>query len=238
MVAFASAALLLAAMASQVSAGVYITSPVASTSCTAGQTCTVSWADDGNTPLLAAIGPCQIDLATGSQTSQFVLQNISPSLDVSTNAQVTFTPTAADGPNGNPYFVKFTSLGLKDATNPQFPYTAFSAKFTLAGMTGTFNSTIAAAVSAAALPAAASTAAASPSAAAATTPAAATTKPATSAAASGTTHASSTTSAKSTAKASSGAVAVTVPGVVSSVTGVTVLMSFASLFFGMLAIGL
>jgi len=234
MVAFTSAALLVAAMASQVSAVIYVTSPVASTTCTAGQSCTVAWADDGNAPLLAAIGPCQIDLATGSQTSQFVLQNISPSLDVSTNAQVTFTPTAADGPNGAPYFVKFTSLGLKDTANPQFPYTAYSAKFTLAGMTGTFNSTIAAAVSAAANPAAAT--------AAATTPAAATSKPATSAPAAATSShpSSAATSAKSTAsaKASSGAVAVTVPGVVSSVTGVTVLMSFASLFFGMLAIGL
>jgi hypothetical protein len=31
---------------------------------------------------------------------------------------------------GNYYFVRFASLSLKDSTNPQYPYQAYSAKFT------------------------------------------------------------------------------------------------------------
>jgi hypothetical protein len=34
------------------------------------------------------------------------------------------------GEDGDYYFVRFTSLGLKDSKNPQYPYQSFSAKFT------------------------------------------------------------------------------------------------------------
>jgi hypothetical protein len=63
---------------------------------------------------------------------------------------------------GNYYFVRFASLSLKDSTNPQYPYQAYSAKFTyvpsnnypwqelinsLDQMDGSFNATILAAIS-------------------------------------------------------------------------------------------
>jgi len=132
---------------SHVSATIYVTSPVASTVCPAGSPCPVQWNDDGNQPALATIGACEIDLCTGGVTQQTCLQNISPSLDVSQNSQVTYTVNPTIGANdvpGNPtvWFIKFTSLAYKDPTNPTFPYVSFSAKFALSGMTGTFNSTI------------------------------------------------------------------------------------------------
>jgi hypothetical protein len=73
---------------------------------------------------------------------QTPLQQIVPSVDVSTTSSVQFTPDASIGPNGNEYFVRFESISLKDAKAPQFPALAFSAKFTMAGMTGTFNATV------------------------------------------------------------------------------------------------
>lgn len=130
------------ALATLASAEIFITEPVASTTCTAGVACYVRWNDDANTPALASIGPCQIDLMTGGQQQQTLLQNIAPSLDVSTNSFVSYLPDATVGPNGADYFIRFQSLSLKSTDNPAYPYQSFSAKFTLNGMTGTFNSTI------------------------------------------------------------------------------------------------
>jgi len=126
----------------QVSANLYVTQPVASTICAAGQQCIVAWNDDGTTPALGTIGPCEIDLCTGNSIQQTCLMNISPSIDVSQNAQVTYTVPATLGPNLNKYFIKFTSISYKNPTTPQYPFEAFSAMFTLSGMTGTFNSSI------------------------------------------------------------------------------------------------
>jgi hypothetical protein len=102
-------------------------------------------ADDGESPTLADIGPCSVDLYTGSVYTQVPLQNLAASVDVSKTAQImtTINPhagqtgmslfislaTDADG-KGNYYFVRFASLSLKDSTNPQYPYQAYSAKFT------------------------------------------------------------------------------------------------------------
>ncbi|KAG2361049.1 hypothetical protein BDR07DRAFT_1510020, partial [Suillus spraguei] len=83
-----------------------------------------------------------VGIYTGNADQQTLLQTVSTSIDVSTTSSITFTPDGTIGPNSNEYFVRFTSLNLKDATNSQFPAEAFSAKFTLTGMTGTFNSTL------------------------------------------------------------------------------------------------
>lgn len=72
------------------------------------------------------------------------------------------------GQSGGYYFVRFTSLSLKDSNNPQYPYEAFSSKFTsvsllpslsrsdaaadlssrISSMSGNFNSTVMAAINA------------------------------------------------------------------------------------------
>jgi hypothetical protein len=201
-------AIVAASLVSQVSGTIYVTQPVATTTCTAGQQCTVAWNDDGNAPALASIGPCSIDLCTGGVQQQTCLQNISPSLDVSQNAQVTYTVNPSIGPDGNMYFIKFSSLAFKDPTNPQFAFTSFSAKYTLAGMTGQFNATVSAEIAGASVAPAGASAAPAASTPAATGGLVTTTKPAASAAA---TSAKPTTSAKATNGAFTTAVA-SLPG--------------------------
>lgn len=228
---FAAALLVAGALVSQTAATIYVTEPTASTICTAGTACNVRWNDDGNAPVLATIGVCSVDLYTGGVQQQTFLQNIG-SVDVSTNAYVTYLPDATVGSNGNMYFVKFTSLAFKDPANPTFPFTSYSAKFTLNGMTGTFNSTVQAQIDGVAS-----------SAAAVSTPAAAagvTTTPGASAAAKTTVVASAAKSAVASASAThaNGAISATAPGVVSSTIGFGMVMSFASFFLGALAFGL
>jgi len=230
--AFAFAA---ASLFSQVSATIYVTQPVATTTCAANTPCTVAWNDDGNAPALATIGACSIDLCTGGVDQQTCLQNISPSLDVSQNAQVSYTVNPSIGANGNMWFVKFTSLAYKDPTNPQFAFTAFSAKYTLTGMTGTFNATVSSEIAGASV-AAGAPAAATTVAAAATTPASSSgvvTVKATSTSA-GTAKATSS-GAKSTSTASSSAAGAV--SVVNSFAGVSMVVSLAGLAVGAAALG-
>ncbi|KAI0363980.1 hypothetical protein BV20DRAFT_957199 [Pilatotrama ljubarskyi] len=198
---FASAAVLLLAAASPAFANLFITSPVGSTTWAAGQSQTISWKDDGASPSLAQLGPCKVSVYVGSQTQQTLIQEIVPSVDVSTTSSIVFTPDASKGENGAFYFIRVESLGLKDATNSQFPAEAFSSKYTMTGMTGTFDATVKAQISgAAASGAPATSAAATP--AAATTSGAAASKPATTSS-----HAPSS-SASAKGAASNGAVTV------------------------------
>ncbi|TDL28002.1 hypothetical protein BD410DRAFT_680260, partial [Rickenella mellea] len=135
---FASSLISLA-LAGSAFATVFVTSPIASTSCSSKSPCTVSWKDDGNAPTLQQFGPAKISVYVGNAQQQTPLQLIVPSTDVSTSNSVIFTPDPTIGPNSNAYFVRFESLGFKDPANPQFPALAFSAKFTLTDMTGTFS---------------------------------------------------------------------------------------------------
>jgi hypothetical protein len=139
----------LAASAPQALAVIFVTNPVATTTCIAGQPCTVAWQDDGKTPNLASIGPTQIFLSVGSAQQQTNLMEIgAPGVDVSKVNTVTFTPAATLGSNGNFYFIRFQSVSLPDPANPAFKFLGFSAKFTLSGMTGTFNATVQSQISA------------------------------------------------------------------------------------------
>ncbi|WWD18639.1 hypothetical protein CI109_103092 [Kwoniella shandongensis] len=150
---FANAAsylLLAAAALHPVLAGVYITSPVDSTAATGGQVIEVKWADDGKTPTVASVGPCSIDIYTGSVNNQIKLQNLAASVDVSKASSISATIDPSIGQDDSHYFVRFTSLNLKDAKNPQYPYEAFSAMFTISSMSGKFNATTLAAIDAAA----------------------------------------------------------------------------------------
>jgi len=134
--------LALAAFAPSALATVYTTAPIGTTSWPAGQQATISWKDDGTTPSLQSFGPSKVSIYVGNAQQQTMLQSITNSVDVSTTSSIVFTPDGTVGPNGADYFIRFESLSLKDATSPQYPALAFSAKFALTGMSGTFNSSV------------------------------------------------------------------------------------------------
>jgi len=119
-------------------ANVFITSPVASTTFTGNQQATINWQDDGTQPSLKAFGPAKVSIYVGNAQQQTLIQAIVPSVDVSTTSSVQFTVDPSKGPNSNEYFIRIESLSLKDATTPIYPALAFSAKFTMNGMTGVF----------------------------------------------------------------------------------------------------
>ncbi|KJA17829.1 hypothetical protein HYPSUDRAFT_46016 [Hypholoma sublateritium FD-334 SS-4] len=123
-------------------ANVYVTSPVATSTFAAGQQSTITWQDDGNSPSLSSFGPSKISIYAGNAQQQTILQSLSNSTDVSQVSQLPFTPDPTIGPNSAQYFIRFESLSLADATQPQFPALAFSARFTLSGMTGTFSAAV------------------------------------------------------------------------------------------------
>lgn len=60
-------------------------------------------------------------------------------MNVATTPNIDFTVDPTVGENGKFYFIRFSSVALKDGANP---YLSFSAIFTLDGMTGTFNQTV------------------------------------------------------------------------------------------------
>jgi len=139
---FAATSTVILALAASALGNVFTTAPVASTVWTAGQQSTVSWQDDGTAPSLSDFGQCTIAIYVGNAQQQTPLQTIATNVDVSTTSTVQFTPDPTVGASGNFYFIRFTSNNLKDATQTQFPAEAFSAKFTINGMTGTFNSSV------------------------------------------------------------------------------------------------
>lgn len=146
---FSSALLVLAAVAPAF-ATVYVTAPVDSTSWTANQEQTVSWQDDNTAPALKDFGLSKVSVYVGNQNQQTLVQSIVDSVDVSTTSSIKFTPQASVGENGKYYFVRFESINLKDTTNPQFPALAFSSKYTMSGMTGTFTADVKAQINGAA----------------------------------------------------------------------------------------
>jgi len=121
-----------------------MTSPVAGTTCTAGQVCTITWADNHSGVSLAQQGNCTVALYTGNAQQQTFLQPIAypDSINVTQIQTINFTPDATVGPNSELYFIRFSSITLQNPTSAGNPYLSFSAKFTLAGMTGAWNSTV------------------------------------------------------------------------------------------------
>jgi hypothetical protein len=115
--------------------------------------------DDGSSPNLTAFGPASVGLYVGSVNQQSEMQLIG-NVDVSTVSQLSWTPDPTVGANFNAYFIRFTSVNLKDPNQTAINANeeAFSAKFTLTGMTGTFNSSIQAEISGSAASGAAQTA--------------------------------------------------------------------------------
>ncbi|KAI6104927.1 hypothetical protein EDD16DRAFT_1517248 [Pisolithus croceorrhizus] len=129
-------------LAASALANVYITSPTSSTTWTGGQQATINWQDDGSSPSLASFGTAMFSIYVGNANQQTSLQLISSNVSVANVSSLTFTPSPTIGPDSNEYFIRVQSLNLKDASNPQYPALAFSAKFSLTGMSGTFNSSL------------------------------------------------------------------------------------------------
>ncbi|TYJ58315.1 hypothetical protein B9479_000860 [Cryptococcus floricola] len=145
---FATYVLAASAAVQSAMAGVYITSPVNGTAAIGGQVLEVKWADNGETPTVADIGPCDVSIYAGSVNNQIKLQNLAASVDVSKASSISATIDPSIGQDDSHYFVRFTSLSLKDSTNSQYPYEAFSAMFSIKSMTGAFNATVLAAIDA------------------------------------------------------------------------------------------
>jgi hypothetical protein len=137
-----SSTFVLLSLSASALATVFTTSPVASTTFHGGQPATVSWQDDGTAPTLKDFGPAMISIYVGNAQQQTRLQTISASVDVSSTSSTQFTPDPSIGPNSNDYFIRFESISLKDAKAPQFPALAFSSKFQMDNMKGTFNASV------------------------------------------------------------------------------------------------
>ncbi|KIK61310.1 hypothetical protein GYMLUDRAFT_96667 [Collybiopsis luxurians FD-317 M1] len=133
---------LLSALASSAFATVFITSPTATSTFNGGQTATISWIDSNGSPSLQDWGSAKVSIYTGNANQQTLLQQVTASVNVATTSSIQFTPDPKIGPNGQEYFIRVESLTLKDANNTQYPEMSFSALFTMASMTGTFNSSV------------------------------------------------------------------------------------------------
>jgi len=139
----------LAGFTGHVLAGVFITSPTGTSSATGGQVLNIVWNDDTKPPSLAQVGPCEVGIYVGSVNVQTEVQQLSALIDVSKQTSFNATVNSDIGPNDNFYFVRFASIALTD-NSTGFPYESFSAKFTLAGMSGELSPAALALVSAAA----------------------------------------------------------------------------------------
>ncbi|KAJ3557373.1 hypothetical protein NP233_g11757 [Leucocoprinus birnbaumii] len=115
-----------------VKAGLFVVDPKQGSTCHGGEPCTVTWLDDGSSPLLSDIGVATVGLYTGDQQ---LVQAITP-VDVSQEHSLTFTPIPAAGPNSAAYYLSFISTSAKQ--NNSLPYAAFSPFFRLDKMTGSF----------------------------------------------------------------------------------------------------
>lgn len=132
---------LVAALAPAALAGPYFTAPVAGTVCQAGQPCTITWQDDSKAPSLAEFGDCSVAIYTGNAQQQSMIQNLAIT-NAQTASTVQFVPDATAGEDSTVYFVKMVSLNTPDPSNAMYKATAYSAMFTLKGMTGKFNETV------------------------------------------------------------------------------------------------
>jgi hypothetical protein len=205
----------LAAIAPLVHATVFMTNPTASASIPAGKPYSITWQDDGKAPNLTAFGPATVGLFVGSPTVQTQLQQIG-NIDVSKVNTISWNVDPTVGPNYDSYFIRITSVDLKDPNQTQFNAEAFSAKFTLSGMTGTFNSTVQAVISGSAASGAASTAAA-------TSGSGATTHPSASSAAAASTVKPNTAASSAAGSSKNGAGHIVVPRVLGA-TGVAAIV--------------
>lgn len=113
-----------------------------STKLDGGDRVTIRWQDSNDAPRASTWGGYNIWLAAGSESSQFKLDQIASDLPTS-RTHVRYTIPKDIGPPGQYYFIRFEST--KTAPNGTADAMSFSARFNLAKVTGTFNSTVMAA---------------------------------------------------------------------------------------------
>ncbi|KAI5475443.1 hypothetical protein MNV49_001364, partial [Pseudohyphozyma bogoriensis] len=122
-------------------ASIYVTKPVADTIGTGNKSLTITWlADSGDyadaTPLASNFGKTTISLMTGSTTVQTVLQELGTVNDPSETLKLSAVIDPSVGPTSKLYFLRFQSNS--NTTSGGVPLQAFSARFELTKMTGTF----------------------------------------------------------------------------------------------------
>ncbi|PWN19737.1 hypothetical protein BCV69DRAFT_31392 [Microstroma glucosiphilum] len=140
------ASALLALASSPALATLYFTNPISSSNEDGGSTFRIKWEDKGS-PALSSWGGINLYLATGDTSTQYKLDTIASDLSTSRTSYKYKVP-ANVGPSGTYYFIRAEST--KTAANGTANDLAFSAKFKLEQMTGTFNSTVLSAAKAAA----------------------------------------------------------------------------------------
>ncbi|KAL0946226.1 hypothetical protein HGRIS_012485 [Hohenbuehelia grisea] len=122
-------------LAANVNAELYVVDPTSGSTCRGGEDCTVTWLDDGTSPLLTAIGPCNVGLYTGNQQ---LVQQLGPVV-VSSSRSLTFKVNPKAGPNSDRYYVAFVATTAR-LNNSDSPYIGFSPFFRLNNMSGSFAS--------------------------------------------------------------------------------------------------
>ncbi|MBW0524377.1 hypothetical protein O181_064092 [Austropuccinia psidii MF-1] len=112
----------------------FITSPVLNTVCVGGKPCPVSWTDNqaDNAPSINTYGPTTIGLFTGTQTQQSEIYRLAI-VDPGKLDKTMVNIPANVAPDGNEYFIRLDPI--KPPGGNVSLYQAFSARFTLSGMT-------------------------------------------------------------------------------------------------------
>lgn len=129
-----------------VDAALFTIEPFQNSTCSGGKPCVVTWVDDGQQPLLQAMGISTVALCTMTQQ---LVQTITP-VDVALASELTFTPFPDAGPDSDDYYITFTSTEFN--TTDGSPYMAYSAFFGLRDMSGSFDSPLPAATSSIPIP--------------------------------------------------------------------------------------
>ncbi|GAA6013409.1 hypothetical protein JCM11491_006067 [Sporobolomyces phaffii] len=134
---FSSTSLILAALAQSVFGSVYIVKPDGSDSFNAGKRITVTWLDNESKPAASEMGPSTLYIATGSTTAHTNLATLGHISDPSKQLETPIKIDGSWGPESDQYFILLESDSAKDPTTNQ-PLQAFSARFQLNRMKGTF----------------------------------------------------------------------------------------------------
>ncbi|GAA5838058.1 hypothetical protein JCM9279_004114 [Rhodotorula babjevae] len=142
--ALASLVALALSAAPAVVANPYIYKPVEASHYRAGDSFTVSWRDNGEAPLSSAYGQTTVSLYTGTSTVQTQLASLGTVADPGVETEVLITIDPTWGPDADDYFIRIQSVAGVDAAGA--PLQAFSARFALSQMTGTWSGAASAAL--------------------------------------------------------------------------------------------
>ncbi|GAA5916971.1 hypothetical protein JCM8208_003227 [Rhodotorula glutinis] len=142
--ALASLVALALSTATTVLANPYIYKPVEASHYSAGDSFTISWRDNGEAPLSSAYGQTTVALYTGTSTVQTQLASLGTVADPSVETEVLITIDPTWGPDSDSYFIRIQSVEGVDEAGA--PLQAFSARFALSQMTGTWSGAASAAL--------------------------------------------------------------------------------------------